>query len=89
MDPLFASPNIAQFEAKLRIPNAGIEDTEPRKALTRKPLRGLAACAGIDAHHNTEITIPTGADATCDRILHNARLYMLQSDSRRRQTKPV
>ncbi len=51
-------------EAKLRIPNACMEDTEPRKALTRKQLRELATCTWIDAHHNIAITGPTGVGKT-------------------------
>lgn len=51
-------------EAKLRIPNACLEDTEPRKALSRKRLRELATCTWIEAHHNVAITGPTGVGKT-------------------------
>ena len=50
--------------AKLRIPNACLEDTEPRKALSRKQLRELATCAWVDAQHNVAITGPTGVGKT-------------------------
>ena len=51
-------------EAKLRIPNACLEDTEPRKALSRKRLRELATCAWVEAQHNVAITGPTGVGKT-------------------------
>lgn len=51
-------------EAKLRIPNACLEDAEPRKELSRKRLRELATCAWIEAHHNVAITGPTGVGKT-------------------------
>jgi DNA replication protein DnaC len=51
-------------EAKLRIPHACLEDTEPRGALTRQRLRELAACTWIETHHNIAITGPTGVGKT-------------------------
>ncbi|MFQ5515691.1 MAG: IS21-like element helper ATPase IstB [Myxococcota bacterium] len=51
-------------EAKLRIPGACLEDTEPRRGLEKKRLRELATCSWIEMHQNIAITGPTGVGKT-------------------------
>lgn len=51
-------------EAKLRIPGACLEDTEPRPGLEKKRLRELARCSWIEMHQNVAITGPTGVGKT-------------------------
>lgn len=51
-------------EAKLRIPDACLEDVEPRRGLERKRVRELATCSWVQTHHNVAITGPTGVGKT-------------------------
>jgi len=53
-------------EAKLRLPNACIEDVDypARRQLDRARVRELASCAWVEQHHNVVITGPTGVGKT-------------------------
>jgi len=53
-------------EAKLRLPNACIEDLDypARRQLDRTAVRQLATCAWVGQHHNVVITGPTGVGKT-------------------------
>ena len=53
-------------EAKLRLPNACIEDLDypARRQLDRTIVRQLATCAWVEQHHNIVITGPTGVGKT-------------------------
>ena len=52
----------ALYEAKLRIPNACIEDVDygPKRELDRAVVRQLGTCGWITSHANVIITGPTG-----------------------------
>jgi len=56
----------ALHEAKLRLPNACIEDLDypARRQLDRTVVRQLATCAWVEQHHNVVITGPTGVGKT-------------------------
>jgi DNA replication protein DnaC len=53
-------------EAKLRLPNACIEDVDypARRQLDRALVRQLAICTWVEQHHNVVITGPTGVGKT-------------------------
>ena len=53
-------------EAKLRLPNACIEDVDypARRQLDKARVRELASCAWVEQHHNVVITGPTGVGKT-------------------------
>jgi len=53
-------------EAKLRLPNACIEDVDypARRQLDRARVRELASCAWVAQHHNVVLTGPTGVGKT-------------------------
>ena len=53
-------------EAKLRLPNACIEDVDypARRQLDRGRVRELAHCGWVEQHHNVVITGPTGVGKT-------------------------
>ncbi len=56
----------ALHEAKLRLPNACIEDLDypARRQLDRTVVRQLATCTWVEQHHNVVITGPTGVGKT-------------------------
>jgi DNA replication protein DnaC len=53
-------------EAKLRLPNACLEDVDypARRQLDRARVRALAPCTWVEQHHNVVITGPTGVGKT-------------------------
>lgn len=53
-------------EAKLRLPNACLEDVDypARRQLDRARVRELTRCAWVEQHHNVVITGPTGVGKT-------------------------
>ena len=53
-------------DAKLRLPNACIEDLDypARRQLDRTVVRQLATCTWVEQHHNVVITGPTGVGKT-------------------------
>ena len=56
----------ALHEAKLRLPNACIENVDypVRRQLDKARVRELATCSWIEQHHNVAITGPTGVGKT-------------------------
>ncbi len=63
-------------EAKLRIPNACVEDIDyaPGRGLDRGLIRELATCRWVEDHLNLLVTGPTGAGKTflADALAHQA-----------------
>jgi DNA replication protein DnaC len=53
-------------EARLRLPNACLEDVDypARRQLDRARVRELASCSWVEQHHNVVITGPTGVGKT-------------------------
>lgn len=56
----------ALHEAKLRLPNACIENVDypVRRQLDKARVRELATCSWIEQHHNVAVTGPTGVGKT-------------------------